>query len=159
LWPCFMPLPSLGSSLQSFSLTKIAHLSRGRWLPCSYPPACGGVSCFVVRSLVSPTSTLSRSCLDPPRAMDFLSPCPKAWFPVVLDSARQGRLVRPASPASKLCSPRETVPPTLGCPAAVGRFSLGVRPLRSFLLPRLGPSTRPVARTEPAAGQRDSKDR
>jgi hypothetical protein len=31
----------------------------------------------------------------------------------------------------------------LGCPSATGRFSPGLLPLRSFLLPRLGSSTRP----------------
>jgi len=153
-----MPLPSLGSSLQSFSLTWITYLSRGRWLPCSYPPACGSVPCFVVRSWFHRLLRFHAVAWIPQELWTSF-PLAEAWFPVVLDSTRRSHLVPPASPTSKLCSPRETVPPTLGCPAAVGRFSLGVLPLRSFLLPRLGPSTRPVARTEPAAGQRDSKDR
>jgi hypothetical protein len=77
LWPCFVPLPSLGSSLQSFSLTRIACLSRG---PLSRSPAplqlsTGELKRAVLRRSpsVSPTSTLSRGCLDSPRTMDFLS--------------------------------------------------------------------------------------
>ena len=74
-------------------------------------------------SLVSPTSTLSRGCLDPPATMDSLLACSRARFPVVLGSKQRTRLVPPASPASKLFSPRETVPAALGCPAVAGRFS------------------------------------
>jgi hypothetical protein len=66
----------------------------------------------------------------------------EAELPVALDFARQTRLVPPASPASKLSSPRETVPAAPGRPSAAGRCSQVV-PLRSFLLPRLGFSTRP----------------
>jgi hypothetical protein len=70
-------------------------------------------------------------------------PRAEARFPFVLGSARPSHLVRPASPTSELSSPRETVPATLGCPSEAGRFSPGFLPLRSFLLPRLGFSTRP----------------
>jgi hypothetical protein len=72
-WPCFMPQPFLGSSLQSSSPTRIAHPSRGRWLPCSYPPACVKRAGPRRSPPVSPTSTPSRSCLVPRTTMDSLS--------------------------------------------------------------------------------------
>jgi hypothetical protein len=67
----------------------------------------------------------------------------EACFPSVLGAARRTHLVPPASPASKLSSPRETVPAASGCPSVAGRFYLGFLPHRSVLLPRLGFSTRP----------------
>jgi hypothetical protein len=105
----------------------------------------GVLKCAVLclSPLVSPTSTLSRSCLVPPRLWTSFQQA-EACFPVVLGSAQRIHLVPPASPASKLSSPCETVPATLGRPSAAGRFSPGFfLPLRSFLLPRLGFSTRP----------------
>ena len=70
-------------------------------------------------------------------------PRAEARFPVVLDSAQRTHFVPPASPTSKLYSPCETVPAASSCLSAAGRFSPGFLPLRSFLLPRLGFSTRP----------------
>jgi hypothetical protein len=55
-------------------------------------------------------------------------PRAEARFPVVPGLAQRTRSVPPASPTSKLCSPCETVPETLGCPAASGRDSRGFCP-------------------------------
>jgi hypothetical protein len=73
LWPCFVPQPFLGSSLQSFSLTRIAHPSRGRFAPLQLSTDVRKRTGLRRSPLVSPTSTLSRSCLDPPPTMDSLS--------------------------------------------------------------------------------------
>jgi hypothetical protein len=92
-------------------------------------------------------------------------PRTKARFPVVPGFAQRNRFVPPASPASKLCSLRKTVPTTPGCPSAAGRDSRGFyTPLRSFLLPRLGLSTRPGlmdlnTHLRPKTPACDSKDR
>jgi hypothetical protein len=50
---------------QSVPLTEIAHPSRGRIHPCSYPPVCWIAPSKLLLQLLSPTPTLSRSCLDP----------------------------------------------------------------------------------------------
>lgn len=90
-------------------------------------------------------------------------PRAEAHFPVVPGSARQNHLVPPASPTSELSSPCETVPTTPGCPSEAGRFSPGFLPLRSFLLPRLGFSTRPSLMglntfLRPKTQERDAED-
>jgi hypothetical protein len=74
----------------------------------------------------------------------FHRPRPASRLPRV--RAQRNHIVPPASPTSRLSSPCETVPVTPGCPSAPGRDSRGFLPLRSFLPPRLGSSTRPVPR-------------
>jgi len=54
--PCFMSHAVREISLQSFPLTRIAHPSRGRLLPCSYPPACLNARPDVLSSPVSADS-------------------------------------------------------------------------------------------------------
>jgi hypothetical protein len=126
-WPCFVPQPFLGSPLQSFSLTEIAHLSRGRWLPCSYPPACSRALDLAVRRSF-PRRPRSRAVAWFPDRLWTPFPRAEARFPVVPGLAQRTRSVPPASPASQLCSPCETVPETLSCPAASGRDSPGFCP-------------------------------
>jgi hypothetical protein len=118
-----MPQPSLGSSLQSFSLTRIACPSRGRQLPCSYPPVCRSALALAVHRRLPRRPRFHAVAWVPPTTMDSLWASSRAHFPVVLGSDQRNRLVPPASPASKLSSPRETVPATSSCPAATGRFS------------------------------------
>jgi len=80
-----MPQPFVGFSLQSIPLAEIARLSRGRMLPCSYPPTRRKVATRTLLPLVSSTPALSRSCLTPPTTMDSLFTFPKERFPVILD--------------------------------------------------------------------------
>jgi hypothetical protein len=68
---------------------------------------------------------------------------PRLVFPSTWAWLSGAHLVPPASPTSEPSSPCETVPAASGCPSVAGRFSPGFLPLRSFLLPRLGFSTRP----------------
>lgn len=138
-----MPPPFLGSSLQSFPLARIAYLSRDRLLPCSYPPVCGSASSLVVH-LRFPRRPRLRAVAWFPRRLWTSFPWAEAPFPVVLDSSRRSHSVPPASPTSKLCSPRESVRNDFELP--LGRWSLlsWAFPLRSFLRPRLGLSTHPI---------------
>jgi hypothetical protein len=112
---------------------------------------------FAVRNRFRSTSTLSRGCLNFPE--DYGLPFHKprsvfrsSWAPL----SRARFFFSPASPTSKLSSPRETVPSTLGYPSAVGRCSPGLFPLRSFLLPHLGSSTRSASWTGHAPSSVDS---
>jgi len=138
-----MPPPFLGSSLQSFPLARIAYLSRDRLLPCSYPPVCGSVSSLVVR-LQFRRRPRFHAVAWVPWGLWTSFPWAEAPFPVVLDSSRRSHSVPPASPTSKLCSPRESVRNDFELP--LGRWSLlsWAFPLRSFLRPRLGLSTHPI---------------
>jgi hypothetical protein len=67
---------SWDSLLQSVPLARIAHPSRGHMLPCGYPPTLEDVLPKPLLPRVSPTSTLSRSCLDPRTTMASLSTHP-----------------------------------------------------------------------------------
>jgi hypothetical protein len=130
-----VPQPSLGSSLQSFSLTGIARLSRGP-LSRSLAPlqlSTSGVKRAALRRSpwVSSTPTPSRGCLSPPRTMDFLS-------------VDRGPLSgRPGLCAAELTSPRQLHllrslhPPVrpyqrLQVTSAAGRFSPGLFPFGAF---------------------------
>jgi len=130
LWPCFVPQPFLGSSLQSFSLMEVAHPSRGRWLPCSYRPACSRALDLAVRRAFPRRPRFHAVAWFPARLWTPFWRT-EVHLPVVPGSAQRTRSVPPASPASKLCSLPETVPGTSGCPSAPGRDSPGFLPLRS----------------------------
>jgi len=47
--------------LQSFPLTRMAHPSRGRWLPCGYPPACRDVAAALFAARFTDSRTLAQS--------------------------------------------------------------------------------------------------
>jgi len=123
------------------------HEDRGA---LSSPPAPLQLSTDVRRrvvlrrsSLVSPTSTLSRGCLAPPATMDFFStdqgPLPSRPGLCAASSSRSARFTY-----FEASSPREFATIVFGLP--LGRWPLlsWCLPLRSFLLPRLGSSTRPA---------------
>lgn len=162
MWPCFVPQPFLGSSLQSFSLTRIAHPFRGRFAPLQLSTDVLKRTGLRRSPLVSPTSTLSRSCLDPPPTMDSLSTnlrsvsrssrAPSSG----IASFRRLHLLRSFPP---LARPSRS---TLGCPSVAGRFSRVSSPSKLYP-PRLGSSTRPDLKgpnTRPCPKTRacDSKD-
>jgi hypothetical protein len=134
-WPCFVPQPFLGSPLQSFSLTEIAHPSRGRWLPCSYPPACSCALGLTVRRSFPRRPRFHAVALVPRSTMDSLSACRGSL------SGRPWFWLSGIAPFRQLHLLRSFVPParpyleTLGCPAAPGRDSPG------FCPPKLSPST------------------
>jgi hypothetical protein len=112
---------------------------------------------FAVRLRFHSTSTLSRGCLNFPE--DYGLPFHRPRSVSRLSQAQISRarfFFSPASPTSKLSSPRETVPSTSGYPSAAGRCSPGLSPLRSFLLPHLGSSTRSASWTEHAPSSVDS---
>jgi hypothetical protein len=140
-WPCFMPLPFLGSSLQSFSLTRIACPSRDRFAPLQL--STGVLMCAALCLSLSVSPTSARAVAWIPRELWTSFPRAEARFPVVLGSARRTHLVPPASPTSELSSPCESVACDLGLPLRRRSMLSWVLPLRSFLLPRLGFSTRP----------------
>jgi len=81
-----MPQPSLGSSLQSFSLTRIAFLSRGRWLPCSYPPTCWGAPCFRLVTVAFTDAHAFTQWPGSPQRLWTLFPRTEVRFPAVLGS-------------------------------------------------------------------------
>jgi hypothetical protein len=119
-----------------------APLSRPL-LPCSHPPTCRDAPPVALSPPVSPTSTPSRGCLVPPTTMGSLSANRNASFPFALDHLQRSRLFPPASPASKSCSPCESVRTGLGCPAPAAVALLGFRPSRVFALRASDPQTRP----------------
>jgi hypothetical protein len=61
-----MPQPFLGFSLQSLPLTGIAHPSRGHFAPLWLSTDVPDAASWTLSPPVSPTPTLSRSCLVPP---------------------------------------------------------------------------------------------
>jgi len=146
-----MPQPVPGILPWSFSLTRIAHPSRGRLLPCSYPPACLDAPRVAVH-LRFPRLPRLRAVAWFPRRL---------WvsFPRAVDhGAFPGRpglrkaepsTVPPASPTSKPCSPRETVLPTAGFPVTVSRFSR-VCPFEAFSFHASDPRPARPRRTEHA---------
>jgi hypothetical protein len=145
---------SWASSLQSLPLTEIVYPSRGHWLPCGHPPTCWTALLRGLSPPVSPTSTLSRSCLVPPAAMGSLSADARSASRSPWANERKPP-VPPASPASKLSSPRESVRAVPGSPRLGGRCSPGLSPLQSTLPdlgasdPLQGPAAPPVGVTSP----------
>ena len=130
-------------ALQSLPLAASAHPSRGRLLPCSYPPTCETELLETLSPPVSPTPTLSRSCLVPPTTMSSLSTNQNACIPVALGLMQRSRSVPPASPTSKLCSPCESVRTGSSCPEPAAVTLLGSCPSRAFSVLASDPSTRP----------------
>jgi hypothetical protein len=100
---------------------------------------------------VSPTPTLSRSCLVPPTTMSALSTNQSAYFPVALGLMQRSRSVPPASPTSKLCSPCESVRTGSSCPKPAAVTLLGLCPSRAFSVLASDPSTRPDPKTRTLA--------
>jgi len=144
--PCFVPLPPLGFLLQSLPLARIAHPSRGHLLPCGHPPACWIVAVRALSPPVSATPALTRSCLLPLTTMSSLSAPPEG------DASRslRARATEPNRSArfthfeALILSRVRSRQPEL--PRTSGRSSLGLLPLQSLLLPRLGSSDPPRPR-------------
>lgn len=122
-------------SLQSLPPAGIAHLSRGRWLPCSHPPPCGPRrprSCRrrfrrrprsravagVPRRLWAPFQRAEARLpvpLDPTRrarpvAVSFT--CFEAFFPLRIRSRRPGSPLPDGRCSPGLPAPPEPSPPT-----------------------------------------------
>jgi len=101
---CWSALPGRGthaepdpSFLQSLPLTEITNPSRGRWLPCSHSRPS--------RRLLMATRHLAASRMTTPKLPTRTE---TRVFPFGNPS---GDVSSPASPASELCSLRESVPP------------------------------------------------
>jgi hypothetical protein len=154
-----MPQPFLGSSLQSFPLAEIAHPSRGRQLPCSYPPTRRNELPKLLSPSVSPTSTLSRSCPVPPA--DYRVPFRKliARFPVPLDLEQRSRSLPQASPTSKPYSPCESVRTSPSCPGLAAGTLLGFCPSGAFSFRASDPRPARARKLEHAPSPEDSGSR
>jgi len=132
-----------GTSLQSVPLVRIANASRRRRAPSPLSTRLPWRTAFVVSPLVSPTPTLSRSCLVPPATMSSLFTCPKARFPVTLDSSSK------TARYSELHRPRSLVPLTSpfaidsSCPSSTAVTLLGFFPSKVFSDHASKPRTRP----------------
>jgi len=117
-------LPS-GSSPHRRSLTPL----DAAWLPCGYPPVCRGARLESLSPPVSPTPTLSRSCLVPPSAMSSLS-ARRSTLPGCSGS----RAVEPPRSTS-ITRFEASIPPASpfatgsGLPSPTGRYPLGLLPL------------------------------
>jgi hypothetical protein len=163
LWPCFMPQPFLGSSLRSFSLTRIAHPSRGRFAPLQLStdvletywssPFTAGFTDVRAFTQLPGSPTDYGLPFDEPRPASRSSRAPSSG----IASFRRLHLLRSFSP---LARPYRS---TLGCPSIAGRFSRVSSPSKLYP-PRLGSSTRPDlkgpnTRPRPKTRACDSKDR
>jgi hypothetical protein len=120
-----MPQPFLGFSLQSLPLAEIAHPSRGHIAPLWLSTDVPDVASRVLSPPVSPTPTLSRSCLVPSDNYGLPFTRTEVRFPVVLDPSDGTRPFRqlhplrsldpPASPyASTRVAPNPRAAPLLG---------------------------------------------
>jgi hypothetical protein len=147
---------------------KDRNASRRRLAPSSLSTRLSWRTAFVLSPRVSPTSTLSRSRLDPRTTMDSLFTCPKTRFPVALDSSSETALY------SELHRPRSLTPLTnpfaidSSCPSPTAVTLLGFSPLESS--PTASRSLRPARATRtrtlafrpspegPATRARDQED-
>jgi len=141
--PCFMPLAFLGVSLQSFPLSGSRSRSRGPLLPCGFAfDDCQRGPGKPFTPLSPSRRPIATVCREAHRTTG-----PWRRFPALLDrtvarafarrprttacSSRARRWVA-GTPASKLCSPRESVraaqPPWPGW-TVPGRCSHGILPL------------------------------
>ena len=137
-----MPQPFTGFSLQSLPLAGIARPSRGRLLPCGYPPACWDAASQLVSPAVSSTPALSRSCLIPPPTMGSLSTHPRARFPLTLEPRRGTRPFRQLHPLRSLHPPAS--------PCAPARVASRRRSILSWVFASLEPSPSTPGILEPA---------
>jgi hypothetical protein len=112
---------SRDSLLQSFPLAKIAHPSRGHLLPCGYLPAFVDELPESLSPPVSPTPTLSRSCLAPRTTMPSLSTHPPNA------STNRGPLPHPSN----------TLPGQPGSRAAEPSRPTGFTRFEALILPRV----------------------
>jgi len=148
--------------LQRFPLAEIAHLSRGRWHPCSYPRPTRRATARSLSALISPTPTLTRDCLDPPAPMSSLlasKPASKSpWGRATKRSTlRPLRLLRRFIPSA---SPFE---PTRVAPRRPPILSWSLRLSEAFSVHTSGPRTRPTHEElnmppRPKACQHDPRD-
>jgi hypothetical protein len=104
-----------GYLLRSFPLAEIARPSRGHLLPCSYPPTCTRAPLKTLLPAVSPTPTLSRSCLDSRLPMSSLSQT-ELLVPVALDLQQRTspfcelHLLRSLTPSANPFAPSRVAP-------------------------------------------------
>jgi len=104
-----MPQPFLIASLRVFPSQRSPIPLETDWLPCGYPPTTLNAPSSTLLLPVSPTPTLARSSLAPPKAMGplFTSRSPLPGRPGRWAANHYGS---PTSPTSKLWSPCESVP-------------------------------------------------
>jgi len=154
----FRAAPAPGSTLlQRFPLTKIAHPSRGRWLPCVSPPTCNDEPPRPCCPRFPPTRTpLARRQVEArvgfprrlwgpfraPSRADSCEPKPLKRSPGHPGSQQPNRRVRLASPASKRSSLCESVHVRPSCLARTADPLLECsRPSRTFSVHARGPQT------------------
>jgi len=143
--PCFVPLPSMGFTLQSVPPRRGRCPSRDRQLPCSSPPPY--LRCDTPGRIlrVSPTPAPSRGGLDPPGAPTPFPPLASQRLPRRLEPCAPCSPVPVTSAASKRFSPHEAVAHgTTVSHRAEARCSPGSCPSRAFLRSSLGPFVDPV---------------
>jgi hypothetical protein len=146
--------------LQRFPLTEIAHPSRGRLHPCSYPRTAPRAIPRSLSALVSPTPALARACLDPPTPMDSLSASKPAsrspW-----DRATKRPALRPLRLLRRLVPSASPFGPTQVAPRRPPILSWSFAPLkRSPSTPRiLRPAQLTQERAEHAASPEGSPAR
>jgi len=141
-----MPQPFLIASLRVFPSQRSPIPLETDWLPCGYPPTTLNAPSSTLLLPVSPTPTLARSSLAPPKAMGplFTSRSPLPGRPGRWAANHYGS---PTSPTSKLWSPCESVPSaTWASPDPTADTLLNFVPSRGP--PRTSePQTRPVPRS------------
>jgi len=111
-----------------------APLSGSTLLPRGYPPTCRNVASRSLSPPVSPTSTLSRSCMVPPTTMGSLFTLPKERFPVTLGPSDGTASFRSLHPPRSLNSSRESVHVDPGCPDSTADPLLGSCLSKAFSL-------------------------
>jgi len=118
----------------------------GPLLPCSYPPACRAAPPSPYHRPFHRRPRPSAVAWIPGRLWASFPPTPKGRHPSRSGLRQRTHLFRRASPASKLCSSRESVRSRRESPHAAGRYAPGFHPLQSLLPQRLEASTRPTSR-------------
>jgi hypothetical protein len=129
LRPCFVPQPSLGTSLQSFPLVESAAPLSEPLLPCRYPPTCRSALPGALSPPVSPTPPLSRGRLVPPPAMGALSAIKSENLPVALGPLTTEPLHSVRFTDFEASFPLRVRSRWFGLPLASGRSSPGFFPL------------------------------
>jgi hypothetical protein len=109
---------------------KDRRASRRRLAPLPLSTRLPWRAALVLSPLVSPTPTLSRSCLVPPATMSSLSTCPKARFPVALDSNSETALYSALHRLRSLDPLTNPFAIDSSCPSPTADTLLGFSPLK-----------------------------
>jgi hypothetical protein len=130
--PCFVPQPFLDCLPSECSPREDRVPLSGPLAPLQLSTVLRNAPPATLSPEVSPTPTLLAQLPGSPTNYGSPFHGSEGPLPGRPGSQAEGSPRPPASPASKLCSLRETVPKTLGRPSAPGRDSPGFLPLRSL---------------------------